>query len=627
MSKLSCIRLFLLFGILGLGLGDSIGQNRDTIYLNQAYEHVYKGDHQYYRVIDSIGRSKFLIRDYYYSGALKTEARSKTADAGAIKGTVRHYYESGPIQRVSKYKNHTSGAVTFYSETGEKISKVRFKDDEKVGAEVYYGKNGKKISEVKYIDGVPFEGMIPAFQRTVPDQYFNFVGYELAAIKYYYKYYSNGELAMKATLTGGDWAKVKADFFDEKGNSLGSCFYQNNVPSEGSCIEFYEEYMPGVNAARAKLKSKFFEGKLVERWSYDYNGFEIGYCTYKDGRPYNGTVLEGNTAVSYLNGGIEGKITEYNPAVSQIQHEYHLVKGTKHGATSYYCSETDSLYKGSYKQGLPENGFVLVEKELCYYTDGYRDGLCLQYNPQGALHIISHFKEGARNGIFEFRGHAGLGSIIGAYRSNRPFEGDFTDRRSTPTIKKYQAGQLKEEKLYNAGPLRMVEHRFYNDEGQVVKKIIYDDSEKSGYQLILENGTPKMRAIFQDAIFIEGCTEEPIRFDKNTEAILAKICVLEGGDCQISFQDDQNQIEVQIRVQEAIDLSWPLDLEPIYLDQVDREEKCYLTTTKEILFQYKQAGSSKNGNFVRPYHSKYKIKGDKQESALSLEEMKLNSQR
>jgi len=628
--QLMCInalfRLILLFSILTLGTLSSPGQSRDTIYLDQDYERVFRGDHQYYRVVDSVSKSKFIIRDYYYSGALKTEARSKTSNANEIKGTVKHYYESGGLQRASKYKNPQAGTATYYSEEGKKISRVPFKDGQKVGTEVFFGKNGKKIGELKYVDGIPFEGIIPVIQRLTPDQYFNFIGYELGGIQHYYKYYNNGQLAMKVQLTNGDWRRENAVFYDPKGHLVGNCQYQDNAPIEGHCLEFYEEYLPGISPASIKYKTVYQSGEIQERWSYNYFGTLIGHCTYREGRPFSGTVLEGNVAMSYQNGGIEGKVTTYNPAIAQIKYEYNLVQGVKQGPTSYFCSETDSIYIGSYQDGLPHEGFVLVDKELCFYSDGYRNGLCLQYNQQGAIHIISHFKNGARNGLFEFRGHSELGPIIGIYQNNRPYEGYFTDRRFSPTIKQYLAGKLIEEKLYNPGPLRLAEHKSYSDDGQLSRKTIYDDSQSSGYQIIFEEEAPKLRATFEEGQFTEGCTEEIVKFNKNAVPILAKICRDQDGTNQIVFKDQESQIEIQILLAETIQWGWPLNLETFYIDQFDRAEKCYLIENKKLLFHYQQSGATKIGSFVRPVDSRFLLKGANQESTITFEELKKANQ-
>lgn len=350
----------------------------DTIYLNSKFQPMQKGKHSYYRTITKMTSGKYKILDYYNNGRIQMAGYSDKPDAKHFVGIVVRYGRKERIINLCEHKTYNKGWITFYSKNKKKVASLWCINDKKNGIAYFYNRKGEVIAKGEYKDDKIYSGKRPGIMALMMFNEYNIDEYEKGSLVKKYQYYYNGELAMKANIVPGKFKISDAIFYDNTGKKIGDCVYENDKPIEGHCVEFYEKGFFSDKPAKIKYINIYEKGSIKNRESFNYNGKQIGNCTYKYNSPYDGKALKDYVLYTFNKGKNEGDVIVYNNNCEKIVHKYSLKDGEKTGKTTFYDYKNNE-YVGEYKDNKPYNGYV-YNRKLCKYKNGLKNGVCYSFN-------------------------------------------------------------------------------------------------------------------------------------------------------------------------------------------------------------------------------------------------------
>lgn len=293
---------------------------------------------------------KGIIYEYYVQNQFAAAIKSKTSYEGGEKsGEEIKYYPNGKIQKFTKYIN---GKI--------------------VGDETFYDKDGAVMKKRTYKDGKPFDGN---FDENL-----------------FWSLVSNANY-VKGLREGEAIVKTDSDSIVAKG------IYKNDKPYTGTFIvktgEDVHELINVKNFKKNGLQKVFNYNiddvnktynclnDVVDGETIFYEDGEVtGKLEYKNGLPYNGKLVESNTAIVYKNGLVAEEIfyrskydrTEENNVLKSVYFENG--KRTKIVNRSFLItSDKKDSYEGVYKNDKPYSGYFATDFNEFNHVDYYENGV------------------------------------------------------------------------------------------------------------------------------------------------------------------------------------------------------------------------------------------------------------
>ncbi|UTW61040.1 hypothetical protein KFE98_13555 [bacterium SCSIO 12741] len=110
-------------------------------------------DAMYYRLWEG-EEGNYLIKDYYRSGELQMEGRSKTIEPTHLFGEVVFYFKNGQIDEIGVYEeDNRIGEWIYYYDHGGEYAKGEFLEGNKTGVWEYYNDSGAVESKGEFLEG------------------------------------------------------------------------------------------------------------------------------------------------------------------------------------------------------------------------------------------------------------------------------------------------------------------------------------------------------------------------------------------------------------------------------------------------------------------------------------------
>ena len=128
------ILIALLFLFVPKNCLSQISRNDKIIYLDSTWNETKQENHKYYRIIKDYHSKLDLyeIKEYYKSGAIRTEGFSKNKDIFAKEGELTLYFENGNKYKICHYLNKTLIGKEFeWYENGKNKREIEYTSNEK----------------------------------------------------------------------------------------------------------------------------------------------------------------------------------------------------------------------------------------------------------------------------------------------------------------------------------------------------------------------------------------------------------------------------------------------------------------------------------------------------------------
>lgn len=347
---------------------------------------------------------------------------------GVLNGLSTDYYEDGSVKRTQEYKNRKRvGETKLYYKSGELKHYEERNDDGKLMTSRSYDENGQLTRSREHIEtaehGLVDErkryndsGQLTRLSRQAVDNSWRLTE----------SYDENGDVRDRRELKGYD---LHGLYISRYGNGLEK-------------VHFVEGKRDGTYTVTDKdgnitASGEYDHGKKVGEWVSEDSYGSINEH-YNDSGKLDG-VREvygenGNLRLRehYENDLLDGSYQEYADGELVVEGEY--VEGKREGewtvALGYPPYQTS---KGSYNDGVkvgewrtysPEGYLRRIES---FDSEGYLDGIVVNFSDQGALYNISEYKRNRRHGKSWSYTQSGQPFSISVYEDGRLKEERFED--------------------------------------------------------------------------------------------------------------------------------------------------------------------------------------------------------
>ncbi len=457
--KAYLLQLFILFSFNPIISGQS-----DTLYVNKVLEPANKDDytliltHEYDSQLN-----KYKIVIFHKKGHKYMEGFSEQPDAQHFVGEVLQYYSSGEICCRLNYQSHKKGILEFYSKKGYKNYRTNFINDKKNGEVNYFDNNEKVVATGLFVDDVFYEGTKPSWFANLGESpislFYDYKNGEPVSIR---KYYKNGKIACEGTLKS-EFRLNKVVYYFENGDSIGECTYgEKNDPINGVDVDYQDDLERGFlgDTKPAILKSiNYYSDTFKEsQIFFDNKGKRLGECSFKGSEPYNGKYLTESRGRKFNNKENRSWKTlftlsewrKHGPA-TVFDSEWRVIKIDNYaddkldGEQILFDTLGNEISRGIFRDDKPWQGTLRLEKTLCEYSSGQKNGKCIFYSdrvvndsPYMEAQYNNDKLEGKALGLYDK-----TGEIIaeGIYRDNQPFEGVFIEfKHRIILLNKYDNG-------------------------------------------------------------------------------------------------------------------------------------------------------------------------------------------
>jgi antitoxin component YwqK of YwqJK toxin-antitoxin module len=197
-------------------IAGSIIAQYDTIFLDEKFKPIEKGNHSYYRLIDTLEHQQYKIRDFYRNDSLQMIGIADAPDEKHLTGIVKRYNQDGSILSICKHHTYTEGWISFYSKNSIKTVTLYCRNEIKNGKAIFFDDKGKVIGRGIYKNDRPYSGYMPAQMALSSPNYYNFHTYKKGKQTNLYKYYANGKRAMTG-YTPETYLLAEATYYDNNG--------------------------------------------------------------------------------------------------------------------------------------------------------------------------------------------------------------------------------------------------------------------------------------------------------------------------------------------------------------------------------------------------------------------------
>ncbi len=187
----------------------------------------------------------------------------------------------------------------------------------------------------------------------------------------------------------------------------------NQTDAEGLRQGKWEKRYP---SGKLIYVGQFKNGEPVGDWTRFYPGgivkAKIHYAENSDSAfvqlfsERGKKIAEGN----YVNEKRAGKWTLYSGDIKISEENY--VDGEKHGVSMNFYPTGELFDRAEWKNGVQEGKYEVFFKNgepymQCKYSEGKRNGLCLSYFKNGRVEMEAYYKNNLRNGEWKFYNEEG----------------------------------------------------------------------------------------------------------------------------------------------------------------------------------------------------------------------------
>jgi uncharacterized protein len=498
------------------------------------------------------GKSYTFYSDFNNSQQTDTIQRIDTYSNGALNGTSQAFYPNGKLLWTAQFENHSpTGTKTTYDQSGNEIFYVDYKD----GAP-WNGREVDGLIETEYRNGQPIE------ERT----YYDFSSKKIKHINKNFEGYAS-----------------ETSTYDINGKLLGTLSYNNNYERNGLMVDIDEEGHPSEITEylndNAVSSQHFVNGTLICHIVNDGISFyqnpktkEKFHCSFVDGEPFEGTVLEyeydysdvlavknhkegklHGTSTHYVydfeldkslvsivenyeNGMLHGTKTQYNGQQKLYEQTYE--NNELHGLAIYYDQDGAELSQVVYENGQPQNGTVY---EYDYYNNiassipyvnGVRQGDASFFD-DGELTSIETYDDDQlveTLTVFPFQNDTHL---IMTYSDGIPSNGSIYE---FGVLRSFENGLLKKQTTYDTETGLPLQDKVYGNDNHFTEtkyhangNVFYtlngiDETPHGTITYFMSNGKEYGKGIFDNGTPVSGTFIAPnYYFDENDDYIVIKL--------------------------------------------------------------------------------------------------------
>lgn len=515
--------LLLGFSLFFLLLSPLFAQH-DTTYLDAKFKPAAKSKARYFRLVKFVPEKKqYRVNDFFMSGKLQMDGYSDQPDADHLTGKVVRYYENGRIESICEHVDYQTGWITFYDDKFLKSATLWCEAGVKNGIAYFYNEKGKMYAKGEFKKDERYSGDIPGVFGLSQKNQYNIITYQKGKMVGVKSYYAGGQVALRGEIDGYNLKKVT--YFNKKGRKIGECTYDGKSgsksrPVNGTHVKFLNNdiFFNNKPVEVAEIE-EYSDGKLMRNTAFDLQGKLVSDCVCHDGKPYNGTWLSGTTVRSYSEGFNTGWNTEYYPKLSHIWHQTQVIDGKREGEFRFFDTSGVLVATGIFKNDAPWQGKLYEGGTLCEYTEGLKNGMCLNINAKGDISKQIPYQAGRKEGEASYKISGTSTELKGIYQDDKPVSGYFptnsgnvfdiyVDGQKTKTITYFKEKNLVQriepakegmvQEFDSSGKL-LFEGEIRNGnpwEGMFLKKndiISYQNGKKNGQTQIRDYGGKILR--------------------------------------------------------------------------------------------------------------------------------------
>lgn len=507
--------------------------SQEKTYFDADWEITTKENAKFYREVEQISDSLYSMNDYYISGAIQME--------GFSSDSVKFIYEKTAV---------------WYYENGKKELSAEYKNDKTNGKVIHYLKNGKIKYQGTFVDGKAYNGFILNNCRACIVNVSEYKKGEVVSTNYFYE--NSSQIAVKRFFQAQkkySFDNLKADkevFYDTKNKVIATLFYYNDesgfaYPKSGVEVLFYNNKDREITTIKSKTTyvNHYKDGLFI---TYSKDGKEFSRGTYKEGKPYSGSIFEYNSLINYEKGVPTGQQIFYDKdgeifstatfkdgeIYDGIERDYRsekiyekgeLMKIITYQDYDFKIKESEIAYENGndsqrkwynkqgkliaecfYVDGRPHDGidYYSYHNKYTPFVNGMKNGIEKEYTPENEIEEVidkneafikgnqlikeTRYKDDTIIDVITFLPNTNE-KLICLYKNNNPFSGEEFDYKSNT----YKNGYIVKEKIferdYNTNELKLLTINDYK-EGTYDKthQTTFKDNER--YELDFEDGRP-----------------------------------------------------------------------------------------------------------------------------------------
>ncbi|WP_417437806.1 hypothetical protein [Idiomarina sp.] len=393
------------------------------------------------------GERNGLMRHYYENGQVKYEAEYKDDveqgigkrwdfegnlvkesfyEDGVLNGLSTDYYEDGSVKRTQEYKNRKRvGETKLYYENGELRQYEKRNDDGKLLTSRSYDESGQLTRSMEHVE--------TAEHGLVEEK----------------KWYNDSEQLTRLNRQAVDNSWRLNESYDEDGNVRDRREFKG-YDLHGLYISRYGNGLEKVRFVEGKRHGPYTitdkDGKVTTSGEYDH-GKKVGEWVSKDSY---GEINEHYDQEGKLDG-----VREVYGENGDLRLREHYKDDLLDGAYQEYA-DGEIVVEGKYVEGKREGewqvalGYAPYEISRGSYENGVKVGEWRTYSPQGYLRGVESFdSEGYLDGIVvNFTDEGALFNISEYKRDRRHGKSwSYTQSGQPFSISVYEDGRLKEERF------------------------------------------------------------------------------------------------------------------------------------------------------------------------------------
>lgn len=539
----------------------------------------------------SEGEMNGAMLAYYPNGKIHSQKEYKK---GIIEGDQIVYDSLGVITYKANYKEGSPWDGTVYEEydnsyttykSGEIVLTKRLHPNGKLAQlknkmiEESYDTTGVCIAHLDYKDGNPFNGKsVSAYLGAISSMEEYKDGILTLSMSYNdgtttdkteysasgdivgkTDYFTNGKIKSHTLYENGSEKEI--DYFTFEGKPAGKLFVNDNGEYNGEKYSFENDKVISFEMYENNkvVKMKTFNNDGILLADVDYNGASTFYdistpktykCSYKNGEPFEGTVVEfdsynnGITDLkNYKNGALEGEsiVYEYNYDLAKnipvtisnyrnglqegIQKEFKndtlisskmFQNGLQNGETKFYNAQGQLLSTATYKKGDPFNGVVYEfdyqqqPTSIIPYINGAINGEAKYYN-DNVLDYVLNYTAGVITKRVSYLD--GVAKYTMNYKENEKYDGQEFE---SDILTEYKNGkELGSTEYSNSQLAQIIKKRIVNGDS-ILETVYYQNGNPKstisyvGYQKVgrsnfyNQEGKEIARGTYNEGMPVEG---------------------------------------------------------------------------------------------------------------------------
>jgi antitoxin component YwqK of YwqJK toxin-antitoxin module len=445
-----------------------------------------------------------------------------TYKEGVLEGPFQEFYTSGKLKTEGTNVNgYPDGVTTTYSETGAILYQMTYQESEPWDGSIMEDdqlltfQNGEIIKETEFFGNQKTKLIISHLPNNLTKTtYYSIDGKVIGTLSVNGETnYSVGPVeAVSATDDDGyiyqeDNSVVEAEVADAEVAMGDYDVSYNGVEAEYDnndniyCIRHYQNNL--ILQTESFYNNKLISNIYNEGTSifYDLENNQKYKCTYKNGEPQTGTMLEFDETgefitnkKAYLDGELNGESIQYAIYYDDNTNNYtngHILtiknfkNGRQHGESRFYDMNQNLLSTVMYINGEPQNGTVYD-----YDYDGqifaqvpYENGALqgdVTYSQDGNIYKIMSYKDDYLTKTITYLSLLPDSVLTLTYHNEMPFNGKIYEYNE---LSEYQGGSLisitNYEYDYDTEKYRLASYQQYSgkDDNLSVKKSYYANGE------------------------------------------------------------------------------------------------------------------------------------------------------